>query len=61
MKQIEDFLEMLKQFNAKVFEEWVGTVAQHIEVNLKQSLLKRNDNMELIMNFNPQVFFLNIF
>lgn len=47
---------MLKQFNAKVFEEWVETVAEQIEISLKQCLLIRNDNMELIMNFNPQVF-----
>lgn len=52
---------MLKQFNTTVFEDWVGTVAQHIEVNLKQCLLKRNDHMELIMNFNPQVISTNTF
>lgn len=55
---MEDFLEMLQSFYKDIFDEWVGSVPQQIEISLKQSLLKRNSNdLELIMNFNPQVLF----
>lgn len=55
VKQIEDFLVMLQQFNKKNFEAWVESVPQQIEKSLKHCLPKRSDNKELIMNFNPQV------
>lgn len=55
IRKIEEFLETLKDFNTKIFEEWVRSVPLQIEISLKQSLLKRNGNMELILNFNPQV------
>lgn len=55
VKQIEDFIARLQKFNKNIFEEWVDSVPQQIEKSLKQCLLKRNENMELIVNFNPQV------
>nr|CAI5851783.1 unnamed protein product [Callosobruchus analis] len=52
----EKFLDMIKEFNAKMFNEWAAQVPSQIESSLKQCLLEKNSKTnELNMNFNPQL------
>ncbi|VEN40996.1 unnamed protein product, partial [Callosobruchus maculatus] len=52
----ENFLDMIKEFNTKMFKQWATQVPTQIETSLKQCLLEKNPKTnELNMNFNPQL------
>ncbi|XP_031336595.1 dynein beta chain, ciliary isoform X1 [Photinus pyralis] len=56
IKKYENLTEKLYEFDDELFKQWAKAVPEQINVNLKQSLLKRNvKSKELQLNFNPQL------
>ncbi|KAG5897820.1 hypothetical protein JTB14_011820 [Gonioctena quinquepunctata] len=52
----ESFIDMINEFNAKIFSDWAEAVPAQIENNLKRCLLKRNPKTtELLLNFSPEL------
>lgn len=57
MEKVQAFTDKIKEFGTQIFNEWVAIVPKQIEVNLKQSILRRDPRTkELIMNFNCEVY-----
>ena len=52
----EELLQLLDAFAKSIFDDWSKTVGQASDFNLKQNLLTRNPETQIITtNFDPQV------
>lgn len=52
----ERLMNLLGHFEEKIFNEWANNVAQHIETNLKKSLIGQAPDKSLFLNFDQQLF-----
>lgn len=51
-----NLIERLKRFEKEIFEKWAEKVPNQIEINLKKSLLRREENSKMIhLNFDPEL------
>ncbi|XP_078081541.1 dynein axonemal heavy chain 9 [Mustelus asterias] len=56
IQKYEEMMELLDQYEAKLYLEWTETVAEKSQYNLTQPLLKRDPETKLIsVNFDPQL------
>lgn len=52
MKNYNEMMKLLEQFESKVFKEWTAGVSKKIETHMKKALLIRKADRLLEMNFN---------
>ncbi|GCB69230.1 hypothetical protein scyTo_0001016 [Scyliorhinus torazame] len=56
IQKYEEMMELLDQYEAKLYLEWTETVSEKSQYNLTQPLLKRDPETKLIsVNFDPQL------
>lgn len=57
IERYEELMRLLNIFEQEVFEEWVRSVPDQIEQNLRKTLIERNsETRTLRLNFHPQLF-----
>lgn len=56
LAKYDHLIDLLDEFESKIFANWAASVAEQCERNLKLPLLTRNAvNNELSLNFHPEV------